>query len=333
MALPLHSHEAPSQMSSWVLRRAGNDSKHLAAYIPTMIGTNINRTSRQADQHRRDELFRAVEHLEVGVLASENEKKINGIRELLIALLGEQAGNALAVSAMLESEKSSTSVLEVAGQKAQNALQSHIEKTGDEIDQRILDIITKFELIHILSDLNYEDVQKLMPRGVAFLGADVNFWQCIEPGVWKQQHKLDRLGRELSDQEFLALAENMKEFYCHPKEGCSQVMWDIGVVVLNGAAHEFRDQIEIISEPIDEWLFWQYLFDARQSGKLYSYNPHFALIECLIENDKIKSLAVISKEERMRGLTIAQKRFKPTQADLGVVQGSIKGNRPPRING
>ena len=212
-------------------------------------------------------------------------------------------------------------------------MQSHVEKTGHPIDQRILKIITQFELVHILADFEYEHIQKLMPPGVAFLGADVNFWQSIKPGVWQQQHKFDRLGREFTDAEFLQLAENMRDFYCHPQEGYSHVLWDIGVVVLNGAAHEFHDQIEIISDPIDEWLFWQYLFDARKSGKLYSYNPHFALIECLIENDKIRSLALISKEERMRGLTITQKRFKPTQADLEVVQKSIKGNRPPRING
>jgi len=70
------------------------------------------------------------------------------------------------------------------------------------------------------------------------------------------------------------------------------------VVVLNGGVHEFHDQIEVIAEPLDEWLFWQYMLDARATGQLYSFNPHFALIECLIAQGKIKSLATLSNEER-----------------------------------
>lgn len=325
------------EMGQWQSSRMGNETFPSERYIPTVIANSTARTARIADQHRRDLLLRALEKMQSGVMASDNEKKVRGIKQMLMALMGPDAGYALQLAHMVEEEIASESVLKVAGQKAHSALRTHaahMKESGHPIHPNVFDIVSQFETAHVLSALQYETIQQLMPPGVAFFGADVNFWRFdADAHDWKQELKLDRLGREVTDTEFLTMAEHMKAFYCFPKSGEVKVLWDIGVMVLNGAAHEFHDQIEIISEPIDEWLFWKYILKARESGDLYGMNPHLPLIECLIENDRVKFLSAVSFEDVQAGLSHKRKRFKPSKADLAVVVASIKGNRPPRIKG
>jgi hypothetical protein len=296
--------------------------------IMSDVGTRV----RQADIDRRDELLRAFyHHLYRAVLASESQNKIHEFRQLLIALMGERGAELLTTAIMRDPEIASARVIEVAGQKAGAAYRHHLESNGEPIDERIFAIIKEFEFCRFLDTNLFEAIRQHMPAGNAFVGADVNFWTYHGHGVWQQQHKLERVGRELTEQEFLKFAEQLKTYYCHPVSKEVHVLWDIGVVVLNGGLHEFHDQIEIIAEPIDEWLFWQYIIDAKNTGQLYTYNPHFALVECLIAQDKIKSLATLSVEEQRKGITLDQKRFRPGKAELQLVQSSIKGNRPPRI--
>lgn len=299
--------------------------------LPEIMG-DVGARAKSADVERRDELLRAFySYVYRAVLASESQSKIDGLSQLLVALMGKRGEDMLTTAMMRDPEIASTSVLEVADQKARAAYRHHLENSGDPVDERIIAIVQQFEFSHIVDSGMFELVKQFMPKGIAFIGADVNFWTKQEEGVWQQQLKLERLGRELTDAEFLQYAEKMKAYYCHPASNEVQVLWDIGVVVLNGGLHEFHDQIEIIAEPIDEWLFWQFMLDARESGLLYAANPHFALIECLIAQDKIKSMATLSSEERRKGLSFAQKRFKPGKAELEVVMNSIRGNRPPRI--
>lgn len=299
--------------------------------VPEIMSDTGNR-AHQADIDRRDELLRAFYyHLYRAVLASESQSKIHEFRQLLIALMGDRGAELLTTAIMRDPEITSAKVIDVAGQKANAAYKHHLESNEQPVDPRILAIIQEFEFTRMIDEGLFESVKQYMPKGVAFVGADVNFWTYQEGGVWQQQHKLERMGRELSEQEFLEFAEKLKQYYCHPPSKEVRVLWDIGVVVLNGGLHEFHDQIEVIAEPIDEWLFWQYIAEARDNGLLYSANPHFALIECLIAQDKIKSLATLSVEEQRRGLTLERKRLRPGKAELQLIQSSIKGNRPPRI--
>lgn len=302
-----------------------------AVAVPEIM-TDVSSRVRQADVDRRDELLRAFYyHLYRAVLTSESQTKLHEFRLLLIALMGERGAELLTTAMMRDPEITSTKVMDVAGQKANAAYKHHLENSEQPIDPRILAIIQQFEFSRMVDQGVFESIHHLMPKGIAFVGADVNFWTHQGGNVWQQQHKLERIGRALTEQEFLQFAEKLKAYYCHPESKEVHVLWDIGVVVLNGGLHEFHDQIEVIAEPIDEWLFWQFITEAKESGMLYSTNPHFALIECLIAQDKIKSLATLSVEEQQRGVTLPQKRFKPGKSELQVVQASIKGNRPPRI--
>lgn len=320
-----------ANMGGWLARRSQANLAESERHIPLQIASDLHAVTRMADVSRRDELLRAFEHLREAVLASDSTNKINELRRLLVALIGEQGNDVLTAALMTEAEIASPKVIEVAGQKAREAYKHHLEQSDIPIDERIIKLIQLFKFSHAINAGEFEELKELMPRGVAFLGADVNFWRYAGNGVWQQELKLERMGRELTDGEFMRLVEEMKAQYCHPPHGEVRVLWDIGVVVLNGGVHEFHDQIEVIAKPIDEWLFMQYMMQARESGLLYSANPHMALIECLIAQDNIKTIATLSNEEQRAGVTIEQKRLKPCAADLAILQASIRGNRPPRI--
>ncbi len=329
-------------MGTWLAERAqrfGSDlgtdkqpnQQSVDSCIPIQISSNFRKLVKRADQNRRDELLRAFAGLDAAVLASTSRKKIAGLEKLLVALIGDQGNGFLASAVMADEEITSKSVMKVANQKARAAYCNHIEQTGQAVDNRILELIRIFQEVHAVDEHIYQEIKEFMPKGMAFLGADVNFWTVNPDGSWQQQHKLERLNRELTDSEFLQFAEKLKAYYCHPELKEVRVLWDIGVVALNGGLHEFHDQIEVVAEPIDEYLFWQYMLEAKDTKQLYTYNPHFALIECLMAQGKIKTLATLSNEERKLGLKMENKRFTPCDADLQVVQTAVSGNRPPRI--
>ncbi|MPM52960.1 hypothetical protein SDC9_99724 [bioreactor metagenome] len=156
-----------------------------------------------------------------------------------------------------------------------------------------------------------EEVQEFMKRKV-FVGADGNSFLEVN-GEFVQQHKLDRkYSEKIPDEAFIKLLLETTKNYCFPANGRVRILWDLGIAVKNGAEHSFHDQVEVISRPIDPELLWQYLLQARENGLILKSNLHFAAIECLIENAGIESVAILSQENRNKGLTLKKMRQSPT---------------------
>lgn len=286
-----------------------------------------------ADQQRREEFYTALADYDQIVAMTGKPEKVLHLMRFLERIVKSNGIDLVTQSPHLP-ELASTNVNQVAQAKAVQIFgqTEHVDSTHPatkELAERLSNLIT---FTHFVTTEGLNLIRQALPSGLIALAADVIFYQSDDETLqWRQSHKLERRGGEVSSQEKVRLITEMKQFYCFPKSGEIRVFWDNSMVMLNGRVFNFHDRLEIISAPIDPVLFDFYINQAFENGLFYSANTHFGLLECLIANQKIKTVAVLSDEEVSRGLTIKDKRMRPIETDLPVLLAAIKGNRPPRL--
>jgi hypothetical protein len=158
-------------------------------------------------------------------------------------------------------------------------------------------------------------------------GGDINAFRW-RSGQFVQEHKFDRQRTHFENPGRVdRVKRDLINEYCH--EGIIQTVWDAGTHIINGTDHQFGDKIEVISEPVDRELLVQYLDYAFASGLFYTSNLHFAALECLIENGKVKSAAFLPKELEDQKVTFRQMRqINPTPQLLQQALHSVITNAP-----
>lgn len=298
---------------------------------PKYQNSDRSRQIIRADETRREQIYAALNDYTRIVAMTSKEEKVWHILKFLRKIMESDVPN-LKYQAPRLPELASKNVKQVAEAKA-----AQIFGHGDHVDElhpatqelasRLSDLIS---LSHFIKSEGFDLIRQALPAGTIALAADVNFY-IDEAKKWQQSHKLERKGGEVSQQEQLRLLTEMKQRYCFPRSEKIHVMWDNALVMLNGQVFSFHDRIEVISAPIDPELFDFYMNEALENGLFYSANTHFGLLECLIANQKIKTVAVLSDEEVARGLTIKDKRLRPIETDFPVLLAAVKGNRPPRL--
>lgn len=304
----------------------------LAHYRSIMQNTDRSVQIKAADEVRREDLLTALEDFLKLVAITGKPIKFEQILKMCRRLAGLEEVDASTQAPHLP-ELSSDKVSLVATSKAVQVFGQGEHVDGEHpATQELAQRLTSFFNVHrFISHEGLDLIRQALPLGTVVAAADINFYQRnLETRGWDQSHKFEREGK-LHDSEIIKVWEEMKQFYCFPKSGKIDVLWDNSVVMLNGKAFNFHDRLQIKSAPIDPILFDQYMHEALENGLFYSANTHFGLLECLFANGKINTIAVLSNEEMARGLTLKDKAMHPTPSDYPVLWAAILGNRPPRL--
>lgn len=176
----------------------------------------------------------------------------------------------------------------------------------------------------------------LLPEDLYSAG-DVNAFLSHSDQGFGQKHKLERKYDEVFQAQFVEIREQLIEQYCRPQNEQVRIIWDLATHIINGKEHTFSDDIEVISAPIDQELLDIYLFKAwdkgNKNGLIMKSNLQFAAMECLIENGKINSIAILSDELKRLGYGYKELRQYPTPDILAVALYSILTNKPPAMVG
>lgn len=260
--------------------------------FPNVI-SGQTRAERQSFQSRVERIFEALSHVSQLEMNTGKEEKAKQLLQFIAKMTGQQLeiGDHVKLFVDDHPEPKSYSAAKVARHKA-------------------------------LQPRRYKQ-----DSGFVTTGQDVNGF-IAKNGVVQPSHKFDRLGRELSDQELENVFDDLINVYCFPHDGQVRVLWDLSTHVINGREYNFGDVIEVISAPVDRELLWKYLLEARQNGLLYKSNMHFAALECVVENDKILSVSVLSREMQLRGYTLGHMRRAPYQSMLEDITTSVVTNVP-----
>lgn len=161
------------------------------------------------------------------------------------------------------------------------------------------------------------------------IGQDVNAYQDYGQDIgFKQEHKLARLGRPLTEQEENMLWVRLRSQYCNPPGGKVRIFWDLSTHVINGKDYNFGEKVELISDPVDEVVLRQYFDEAIENGLVMSSNLHFGAIECLKHNGKIRTIAVLSREMAEKGFRFPELRQIASDQLIDAVLYSVITNAP-----
>jgi hypothetical protein len=295
--------------------------------------TNLRKTINRIDAGRRNDYYTVLEDVAKLVMLTDNPLKAAEIYQMFLALSGGASADFRPLSPQ-RPEIMSDKVIKVAGTKA--ALGFHdSELTTDIAGQK--ELVHKLRnwsyLVHLANNGGAEILRKIIPTGVLFIGADINY-HVFNPATetWQQNFNLERLNRELTQAEIATLFLEMQAQYCFPVGGKIRALWDNGVVMLNGGVHAYHDVIEVVSGPLDPALFQSAFSEAIASGNLYRMNPRIKMFETLILNGKIESIATLSEEEKAKGITLTQKRRAPSPLALQQLFRTVGGNIPPRMS-
>jgi len=289
---------------------------------------------RLADETRRQQLTKALKDLEAVQVSTCKPAKVMALAQFLQRLITSLDDDAVASLVPQLPELESPDVKLVATTKVTQVFGQHekIDIHHPAVQELILRLASLNELVGFIQSDGLNLIRQALPTGEVAMAADVNFYHYdFLNRQFHQSYKFDRLGQNITDQEFLNLWEKLKLQYCQPPGGKIRVIWDNAVVMLNGQVFNFHDRLEIISGPIDLVLLWDYLLEARENGLLYSSNSHFGLFECLVHNGQIKTIAALSDEEIVQGLTFESKRMSPVASDLKAALMLVLGNRPLRL--
>lgn len=162
---------------------------------------------------------------------------------------------------------------------------------------------------------------------VVTAGSDVNAFMYNGDRI-QQQHKYERTKHQFTDVKLESTLKELMDQYCFPNSGEVRVVWDLGTHIINGVDHQFGDQIEVVSKPVNPALMKQYITQALQNGLFWSSNQHFAAMECLIENGGVTSVSFLPKELRHNGIDFKRMRQTPTPGLLHQALHSIVTNTP-----
>lgn len=254
-----------------------------------------DRQRREVIRLRQEQLQAALAHINHLYLSTSKESKAQVFLEMIYELSGQKLKVGEKVSLYIDNEPEpiSRSAQEVARHKALQPLRN---KQDDEV--------------------------------AASIGADINGYVEMG-GLLVPQHKLERLGRPLSVQEFEQVRKTLVDQYCYPENGQVRVVWDVATEMINGTQTSLGDKIEIISEPVDEELLYQYVMQAWESGLILTSNLHFGALECLIENGKIQSVAILPAEMEKQGTTFQEVRTRADSQMLGLITQAVIANKQP----
>jgi hypothetical protein len=134
--------------------------------------------------------------------------------------------------------------------------------------------------------------QEKLGAGTVTAGADTVF-RIKQNGKWQNLSKLERLGRELTQQETVAQYESMYTTLCNPENGVGEMMWDVSLAITNGGTESFSERIYIQYDPIDKELFEAYFWDAVDSGMIYKSNSRMAMVEMLAASGVVRHMAFL----------------------------------------
>ena len=136
----------------------------------------------------------------------------------------------------------------------------------------------------IANNPDYED------ETVAVAG-DATFAIKNPQNEWKSVHKLDRLGRPLTEEEVMQTRRTIKKLLSQPKV---KVKWNIAAATANGKLATVQEDLVVSSSAIPDELIEEYFFSAVDSGLLYASNGlHMALLELLKESGTIQHIGII----------------------------------------
>lgn len=134
--------------------------------------------------------------------------------------------------------------------------------------------------------------QEKLGEGTVTAGADTVF-RIKRNGKWVNLSKLERLGRELTQQEIVSQYKAMYETICNPENGLGEMTWDVSLAITNGGTESFSEKIYIQYEPIDKELFEAYFWDAVDNGMIYKSNSRMAMVEMLAASGSVKNMAFL----------------------------------------
>jgi len=143
--------------------------------------------------------------------------------------------------------------------------------------------------------------EKLGP-GTVTAGADTVF-KFKQDGKWLNLSKLERMGRELTQQETLKEYESMYKRMCKPENGVGELMWDVSLAITNGGTESFSESIYIQYNPIDKELFEGFFWEAIDSGMIYKSNSRMAMVEMLAASGAVKNMAFLGKGGELKRMS------------------------------
>ncbi|MDH5532929.1 MAG: hypothetical protein OEX81_00690 [Candidatus Pacebacteria bacterium] len=144
--------------------------------------------------------------------------------------------------------------------------------------------------------------QEQLGAGTVTAGADTVF-RIKKDGKWVNLSKLERLGRELTQQETMAQYESLFNVLCNPENGVGEMMWDVSLAITNGGTDTFNERIYIQYEPIDKELFEGFFWEAVDSGMIYKSNSRMAMVEMLAVSGAVKNMAFLGKGGELKRMS------------------------------
>lgn len=180
------------------------------------------------------------------------------------------------------------------------ALQSMIAQAGHGGDLVQMDTLTS-ELQHPSAALvalqKAIDSQKhaisknpeMKDETVAVAG-DTTFFIRHPDRAWETVHKLERLGRPLTEEETEQTRGKVKKLLTQENV---VMKWNIGAATANGKLATVEEHLLMEADPIPEELVEHYYRTAVESGLLYASNGlHIAMLELLQESGKVRRWGV-----------------------------------------
>lgn len=104
--------------------------------------------------------------------------------------------------------------------------------------------------------------------------------------TWESIHKLERLGRPLTEEETEKKYQEVRELLT---QKLVKMRWNIAAATANGKQATVEQDLYIEADSIPQELIQQYYWNAVDSGLLYASNGlHIAMLEMLQESGKVK---------------------------------------------
>lgn len=290
--------------------------------------TDLIQTETLARIQRRESLRAILKDICVLVVNTGKDAKALATLQLAQALVDPDLSIAKGSVLQLPSTKNEPTAVraeDVAHYKAETARHEYIEQNLPELQFLLVSLQTALHLQNEPLVLQLVVSIKEFLHGIVFVGKDIN--ASING---QQHHKLERqYGVALPEFAYDKLRQELYDTYVYPKHGATRVVWEVGAVFINGKTRGISDWIETVVLPLDKELVDQYLNQAVADGKVLSSNTHLAAFEMICEHqERIQTIALVSKEMLQHGHTIAAFRQSPKPELLLAARRSINTNTP-----
>lgn len=130
-----------------------------------------------------------------------------------------------------------------------------------------------------------------MKDEIVAVAGDTTFSIRKPDGSWESTHKLERLGRPLSDEETEYTLQKVKSLLTQKHV---EMNWNIAAATANGKLATVEEDLRIQADAIPGELIEQYYWSAVESGLLYTSNGlHIAMLELLQESGKVRKWGTV----------------------------------------